>query len=321
MLLQKVRLPNLSSIPPISSPAELAFYVGVYTLVSSANTTINTTPSPFANNNSSSTPQPGSNPSLGGSLPTDQPPSAPPVYSSKLAVVSVRLPVKEGDARGTGFGMSMGRRQGKEAEGGTGGGTTNGTTTNTTGNVQSGGEGGSEPIPIGGNSNGNGTNGSSGTPNLSPATKRRPLTSSFSMLGGLNTFTDSAASPLNSSRPSRALKGTTSSFIRSWEGLPLSQVQLKMIAEANAGKDTIFGFQTMGKGVFWNEIGKGKKVSLLPLYQISQLVLISDTLTGSIESNHLLGFPDLYRCESTHCIALANRSADRVRNGRHLVDG
>jgi len=242
--------------------------IGVYTLVSSANTTINTTPSPFANNNAASVPQPGSNPSLGGSLPLEQPPSAPPVYSSKLAVVSVRFPVKEGEARGTGFGMSMGRRQGKEAEGGPGG-ATNGTTT-TSGNGQNGGEGSSEPIPIGGTGNGNGTNGSTGTPNLSPATKRRPLTSSFSMLGGLNTFAESATSPLNSSRPSRALKGTTSSFIRSWEGLPLSQMQLKMIAEANAGKDTIFGFQTMGKGVFWNEIGKGKKVSLAsPLHRYS----------------------------------------------------
>jgi hypothetical protein len=91
------------------------------------------------------------------------------------------------------------------------------------------------------------------------------------MLGGLNTFAattgatgggDSATStsPVASSRPNRALRGTTSSFIRSWEGLPLSQVQLKLISETNAGKDTIFGFQTMGKGVFWSEIAKGKKV-------------------------------------------------------------
>jgi hypothetical protein len=32
------------------------------------------------------------------------------------------------------------------------------------------------------------------------------------------------------------------------------------MSEANAGKDTIFAFQTMGKGVFWSEIAKGKKV-------------------------------------------------------------
>ncbi|GAA5931461.1 uncharacterized protein JCM15063_001474 [Sporobolomyces koalae] len=236
---------------------------GVYTLVSTANTTLVQTPNPFANNNAA--PQPPT-PALHA---LDQPPPAPPVYPSKLAVVSVRLPVKDNEARATGFGMSMGRRgaapPGKDDS-----------TSPPTHSVSIGSssESASEPIPIVGTSQattttaggGSGTSLASSNANLSPATKRRPLTSSFSMLGGLNTFagggTDGPGSVSSGTRPARALKGSTSSFLRSWEGLPLSQIQMRAMSEANAGKDTVFGFQTMSKGVFWSEIGKGKKEPL-----------------------------------------------------------
>ncbi|GAA6012447.1 hypothetical protein JCM11491_004335 [Sporobolomyces phaffii] len=251
---------------------------GVYTLVSSANPTVNTTPNPFAGNNAPTSAAAAASANSGQPISAtpassavaasaaELPPSAPPVYPSKLAVVSVRFPWKELEPRGNGFGMSMGRRTAPTGE-----------SQQTTGA-----EGASEPIPITGSGNGNAASGGaaagsgSSSANLSPTTKRRPLTSSFSMLGGLNTFAATAGtanggngggggdstvstSPVNTSRPNRALRGTTSSFIRSWEGLPLSQVQLKVISEANAGRDTIFGFQTMGKGVFWSEIAKGKK--------------------------------------------------------------
>ncbi|GAA5853098.1 hypothetical protein JCM3766R1_004146 [Sporobolomyces carnicolor] len=240
---------------------------GVYTLVYSANTTVNSTPNPFAGNSANTTPQAATgNPTVAAHA-VEQPPSAPPVYPSKLAVVSVRLPTKEADAKGNGFGMSMGRRT-----------TPSATATADGASVA---ENATEPIPIAG-TGGNGPSSAGGTVgsgssglNLSPSTKRRPLTSSFSMLGGLNTFANTSGSatagggggpdpttstsPVASSRPSRALRGTTSSFIRSWEGLPLSQVQLRTIAEANAGRETIFGFQTMSKGVFFSEIAKGKK--------------------------------------------------------------
>ncbi|GAA5905018.1 WD40 repeat domain-containing protein [Sporobolomyces salmoneus] len=237
---------------------------GVYTLIYSANPTLNIAPNAFTG--PSSVPQPStSSPTTTLGTLAEQPPSAPPVYPSKLAVVSVRFLTREGgEGKGNGFGMSMGRRTNPTAAAGGGG-------DNATESV-------TEPIPIvgtsgnGGNGEGRGTIGStSSMSNLSPTTKRRPLTSSFSMLGGLNTFgttgtagggggdSTTSTSPNTTSRPNRALKGTTSSFIRSWEGLPLSQMQLKMISEANAGKETIFGFQTMSKGVFWSEIAKGKK--------------------------------------------------------------
>ncbi|GAA5957676.1 hypothetical protein JCM3765_001476 [Sporobolomyces pararoseus] len=270
---------------------------GVYTLVYSANTTVNQTPNPFAGNSAAAgnTQQPSTGAPLTST--TEQPPSAPPVYPSKLAVVTVRLPWKEGETKGNGFGMSMGRRTtATSAESST-------TTTDS----------GTEPIPIAGTGNGNGPNGGGGggasaafSPSaVSPTTKRRPLTSSFSMLGGLNTFanTNGAAgggagelatstSPVASSRPNRALRGTTSSFIRSWEGLPLSQVQLKTIAEANAGKETIFGFQTMGKGVFWSEIAKGKKdpLSRIVFSAFPTCIDVSQHTASHTQIDLLIGF-------------------------------
>ncbi|GAA5993563.1 hypothetical protein JCM5350_002808, partial [Sporobolomyces pararoseus] len=273
---------------------------GVYTLVYSANTTVNQTPNPFAGNSAAAgnTQQATTGTPLTSA--TEQPPSAPPVYPSKLAVVSVRLPGKEGgETKGNGFGMSMGRRTTAIS------GESSTTTTDS----------GTEPIPIAGTGNGNGSNGLGGggggsaafSPSaVSPTTKRRPLTSSFSMLGGLNTFAntngvgggvgagDSATStsPVASSRPNRALRGTTSSFIRSWEGLPLSQVQLRTIAEANAGKETIFGFQTMGKGVFWSEIAKGKKdpLSRIVFSAFPTCIDVSQHTASHTQIDLLIGF-------------------------------
>lgn len=111
------------------------------------------------------------------------------------------------------------------------------------------GEGGTS----GGGAGPGGPNGQGGAPS-SPVPKRKPLTSSFSMLGGLALAAEGAAT----SRPARALKGSSSSFVRSWEGLPLSQVQLRGIGDANAGRDTVFGFQTIGKALAMSEIAKGK---------------------------------------------------------------
>ncbi|TNY20229.1 WD40-repeat-containing domain protein [Rhodotorula diobovata] len=74
------------------------------------------------------------------------------------------------------------------------------------------------------------------------------------MLGGLALAGDGVPT----SRPARALKGSSSSFVRSWDGLPLSQVQMRGLGDANVGRDTIFGFQTIGKTLVMSEIAKGK---------------------------------------------------------------
>jgi hypothetical protein len=140
----------------------------------------------------------------------------------------------------------------------------------------------------------------------SPIMKRKPLTSSFSMLGGLSLATgDGAGGAVATSRPARPFKGSSSSFVRSWEGLPISQVQMRTIAEANAGRDTIFGFQTLGKAVVWTEIGKGKKVRSL-----SRLSPQPQTHpccpAGFAEPHHLRQLSDLHRREPAHRVAQPN---------------
>ncbi|GAA5830344.1 hypothetical protein JCM11251_001316 [Rhodosporidiobolus azoricus] len=229
---------------------------GVYTLVSSLNVPTATS----ANSSTANfTPLPGAPqaaPAAGqGGQPGPEQPAAPPAYSSKLAVVSVRFPVKEGGGgggAGLGLGMSMGRSaKGKE-------------TADSTPAIAA-------PIPgasdtsasdgasTAGGSGGDRSAGGGNGPPGSPAVKRRPLASSFSMLGS---FYGSEGAGVATTRPARGFKGSSSSFVRSWEGLPLSQMQLRTIAESNAGKETIFGFQTMGKAVVWTEIAQGKKDAL-----------------------------------------------------------
>lgn len=245
----------------------LTVLTGVYTLVSTLNGAPSTqsavtvgTPATQAANAAGGTAPPGGQAQAN----EQQPP--PPAYPSKAAIVAVTLPVKEAGSggqglAGLGMGMSIGSRRTKEAAADTT--TSSATTTTTNGDSQGADRDGngllgpqsgnaSGAIPIGGGS-GN-----------SPASKRKPLTSSFSMLGGLSLAAAAAAgdsSGVTTSRPARTFKGSTSSFIRSWEGLPVSQVMLRTIGEANAGRQTIFGFQILGKVLLWHEIGMGKRVS------------------------------------------------------------
>ncbi|GAA5848601.1 hypothetical protein JCM8547_004569 [Rhodosporidiobolus lusitaniae] len=209
---------------------------GVYTLVSTLNVPSTAAPGGAPSAPLNSTSQPAN--ATGTANPPDQP-GPPPTFPSKLAVVSVRFPVKEN--AGLGLGMSLGRAKGKEVADGAFA---------------------SSAAPIPGaadpsNARGSGSNAVSGS--FSPLMKRRPLTSSFSMLGSSTSAGDGG---VGTSRPARAFKGSSSSFIRSWEGLPLSQAQLKTLAEGNAGRDTIFAFQTIGKTVLWSDVGTGKKEPL-----------------------------------------------------------
>lgn len=138
----------------------------------------------------------------------------------------------------------------------------------------------------------------------SPASKRKPLTSSFSMLGGLSLAAGGGDSGggVTTSRPARTFKGSTSSFIRSWEGLPVSQVMLRTIGEANAGRQTIFGFQILGKVLLWHEIGMGKRVSprdgLVAFCRLPWLTPFM--ITGLSEPDRFCLLPNMYRRESTY---------------------
>ncbi|GAA6058230.1 hypothetical protein JCM3770_007423 [Rhodotorula araucariae] len=236
-----------SNLPPFS------FFTapeGVYTLVSSLNV-----PAPGASNSSTAhfapsaaagAPPPASA-GLGGAAAPEQP-APPPSYPSRLAVVAVQLPTRDGGAGLSGLGMSIGRGRGKDdAPSAAAGGTTADTLSAVDG--AQGGPGAGGAAAAGG--------AGQGAPS-SPQPKRKPLASSFSMLGGLSLAGDG----VSTSRPARAFKGSSSSFVRSWEGLPVTQVHLRGMAEANAGRDTLFGFQTIGKAVVLSEIGKGKKDAL-----------------------------------------------------------
>ncbi|BGP37991.1 hypothetical protein JCM10449v2_001918 [Rhodotorula kratochvilovae] len=239
-----------SNLPPFS------FFTapeGVYTLVSSLNV-----PAPGASNSATAhfTPSgaagapPPASAGLGGPAAPDQP-AAPPPHPSRLAVVAVQLPTKEGGAGLSGLGMSIGRGRGNnDAAGGAVGGGAGGDVLSTGDDMQSGGGGGGAAGAAGGSAG--------QVPPSSPQPKRKPLTSSFSMLGGLSLAGDA----VSTSRPARAFKGSSSSFVRSWEGLPVPQVHLRGMAEANAGRETLFGFQTIGKALVLSEIGKGKKDAL-----------------------------------------------------------
>lgn len=91
--------------------------------------------------------------------------------------------------------------------------------------------------------------------------KRKQLSSSFSIptLSSLSPGQgNSNGDGTSTSRPIRQFRGTSSSFVRSWEGLPLSAVQLRGLAEGNVGKAALFGFYTTGQRVVWCEIGQGR---------------------------------------------------------------
>ncbi|GJN88567.1 hypothetical protein Rhopal_001533-T1 [Rhodotorula paludigena] len=220
---------------------------GVYTLVSTlipaASSTQGSSTAHFTPSAAAATPAPGGQ-NVVAAL---EQANAPPAYPSRLAVVAVQLP--KAGAGLSGLGMSIGRGRGKDAEAGP---TTPGLSAGDAVN----------PLDsLAGSGNGGAAGTTNGQAPSSPVPKRKPLTSSFSMLGGLSLASGEGAA-VATSRPARAFKGSSSSFIRSWEGLPLSQVQLKAIAESNAGRDTIFGFQTLGKAIVWSEIGQGKKDAL-----------------------------------------------------------
>ncbi|KAM0756354.1 WD40 repeat-like protein [Meredithblackwellia eburnea MCA 4105] len=99
-------------------------------------------------------------------------------------------------------------------------------------------------------------------PALSPTQRRKPLSSSFSIPTlvslGNQQQQQSLSDTIITSRPTRPFRGTSSSFVRAWEGLPLSQPQLRGLADANAGKQSIFAFYTTGKSVVWVELGQGR---------------------------------------------------------------
>lgn len=254
----KVRLAcSLSAVSSAAtqSQADRNTLAGVYTLVSTlspaASSTQGSSTAHFTPSAAAATPAPGGQ-NVVAAL---EQANAPPAYPSRLAVVAVQLP--KAGAGLSGLGMSIGRGRGKDAEAGP---TTPGLSAGDTAN----------PLDsLAGSGNGGAAGTTSGQAPSSPVPKRKPLTSSFSMLGGLS-LASGEGGAVATSRPARAFKGSSSSFIRSWEGLPLSQVQLKAIAESNAGRDTIFGIQTLGKAIVWSEIGQGKKVRRQPSIALSR---------------------------------------------------
>lgn len=87
---------------------------------------------------------------------------------------------------------------------------------------------------------------------ISPVTPLKRL----NPLSAFSIPTLSSITPLPaSSRPVRQFRGTSSTFVRSWDGLPMSAQQVKSLSEGNAGKETLFGVYTSGKAVNWVELG------------------------------------------------------------------
>lgn len=114
----------------------------------------------------------------------------------------------------------------------------------------------------------------------SPLLRRRPLASTFSIptLAGLasaasglpasSSSSSDGPSPVATARPGRAFRGTNSTFVRTWEGLPLGVAQMRAFAEGSGGAargggaGKLFGFWLRDKGVLWSELGMGRpKVS------------------------------------------------------------
>ncbi|KAK4053745.1 hypothetical protein OIV83_001401 [Microbotryomycetes sp. JL201] len=268
---------GLANTPALSwfAPPE-----GVHTLVQSLNVTSSATAHFVASLAVPQTPTLQVNANNG----TESPQYPPPQFSTRMAVAQVQFPHPGSSAQAT---SATGTLTSTQAAGGgqihaglgLGGLRSAGSNGNVLARKDS--AGATEGIPFSsqGNSHGalqgdlsqdgnSGTNGG-GQANLdrhssfSPLMKRRPLTSSFSIptLGSLGSAgqssTNGAIGPdtaPSTSRPSRQFRGTSSSFVRSWEGIPQSNQQLKSIAEANAGKAIVFGFWTQSKSVVWSEI-------------------------------------------------------------------
>lgn len=85
---------------------------------------------------------------------------------------------------------------------------------------------------------------------ISPVTPLKRL----NPLSAFSIPTLSSLAPPASSRPVRQFRGTSSTFVRSWDGLPMSAQQTKSLAEGNAGKETLFAVYTSGKAVVWVEL-------------------------------------------------------------------
>lgn len=238
---------------------------GLYTLVSSLNI-IN----PVGNSNflGSSAPT-----TLNGATPIQLEPTPipPPITDSRISVVSIKYPPKDSIS---GLGMAMGSLRPRLRENSTDSAALNSPTS--PGPISpSLGSGGFNMIPSLSQSsnaresnNNNNTNGNStrdevespgGAPlsslpsqvgSTTPTTKKKQLSGSFSLSSGNSNGTES-------SRPIRQFRGTSSTFVRSWDGLPLTQSIIKGL-ESNTSKETVFAFYTLGKGVIWSEIQVGR---------------------------------------------------------------
>lgn len=201
-------------------------------------------------------------------IPLEPTPITPPLHDSRMAIVTIKYPSKESGGLSA-LGMSMGSLRPRLRE--------------NSGDSSAIGLSSTSPTsPIGGPLSPllNGNGGFNMTPSLSQGSSARdntvareelespggaPLVSLPSTTGSTTPLFkkkalsgSSSSYSETSSRPLRQFRGTSSTFVRSWEGLPLTSVILKGLAEGNVGKDAIFAFYTLGKGVVWSEIVPGR---------------------------------------------------------------
>lgn len=299
---------------------------GVYTLIQSLNVTVSSTAHFVAN----ATPAPPA--AQPGATPNDPMVLPPPPHPTKMATAAVTFFVREQQGV-SGLGMSMGSLRATGSSGGERSGlgpirrgsSTAESSPMLSSGVSSSGAEGVDPAPIG--SGGRTAGGITSTPttpggmhgSFSPLLKRRPLTSSFSIptLGSLGAGNggsnggSAGEAGVMTSRPIRQFRGTSSSFVRSWEGLPLSQGQLKGIAEGNSGRQTVFGFYTSGKSVIWVEIGQGRPKARLILVlsrpSFSLTIPLARRVAGGAGSSRLQRRTYLHRRQPAHHVFLANR--------------
>ncbi|KAI5477544.1 catabolite repression protein creC [Pseudohyphozyma bogoriensis] len=235
--------PN-SHLPPMSwfTPPE-----GTYTLVKTLEPPVNGPPP---------TPQIGAPPPS-----AEAPPAPPPPHPARLAVASIQFPIRTEASTGLGLSMGLGGRQAKAskdpaetvaplASPGMGAG---GPLSPTAGVVELGGAGAGDATASPSLGASTSTNGNAPRPGL----KRKAFGSSFS-IPTLNVLARPGGNSTETSRPTRQFRGTTSSFVRSWEGLPIPQGVWKGICEANEGKRALFGGYTCGKGVVVAELTPGR---------------------------------------------------------------
>ncbi|KAM0792236.1 hypothetical protein ACM66B_004931 [Microbotryomycetes sp. NB124-2] len=267
---------GLANTPALSwfAPPE-----GVYTLVQSLNVTGSSTSHFVANLAVPQTPTVPQNNNNG----TEPPQYPPPQFPTRIAVAQVQFPHSQGAAAAATGGAGL-APAGMGPSAGLGlGGLVRSAGQNGHVPLRKDSNGATESIPFSPHGNGNGalpsdviTDGLTNTTDstnqpandrhssFSPLMKRRPLTSSFSIptlssLGNAGQGSTNAGNGIDvvapaTSRPARQFRGTSSSFVRSWEGIPQSNQQLKTIAEANAGNSVVFGFWTQSKSVVWSEI-------------------------------------------------------------------